>query len=175
MHNQSIVISVINQLTVKCWHPYWDTNIAQKNVNVCNVFSYTLSIKSFRTSFKVLKRKYLSSSSSLRCEVLPQSHTFTRLRSTTQVRLHSGMSLDSWMTSTQEANVSLYLTPSQLVRVDTNIACRCHSTRDSWMDTEGKFGSVSRSSLSASYNGKKKTSKSNALGGKTTRNNSIHQ
>lgn len=65
------------------------------------------------------------------------------------------MSLDSWMTSTQEANISMYLTPSQLVRVDTNIACCCHSPRDSWMDTEGKFGSVSCSSLSASYNRKK--------------------
>lgn len=60
------------------------------------------------------------------------------------------------MTSIQEADISAYLTPSQLVRAYTNIACCCHSTYDSWMDTEGKFGSVSCSSLSASYNRKNK-------------------
>lgn len=60
------------------------------------------------------------------------------------------------MTSIREANISMYLTPSRLVQADTNIARHCHSTPDSWMDTEGKFGSVSRSSLSASYKRKNK-------------------
>lgn len=83
-----------------------------------------------------------------------------------QVRLHCGISLDSWMMSIQEANISVYLTPSRLVRADTNSACCCHSTHDSRMDTEGKFGSVSCSALSASYHRKKKKVNPMHSGGK---------
>lgn len=94
-----------------------------------------------------------SSSSSLQLLMLLLD-TITHRQRWKQVQLHNGISHDNWIKSKQEGDISLYLTSSKLVWADTNIACCCHSTPDRWMDTEGKFGSVSRSSLSASYNRK---------------------
>lgn len=110
------------------------------------------------------------------CEVLPHSNTadpfclnYYQLHNTDDAGKRQGCTTESASTAEwcqyKKPTFLWYLTPSRLVRADTNIACSCHSRHDSRMDTEGKFGSVTCSSLSASYH-RKETANPTHSGGK---------